>query len=167
MAVLSVSRCLAVFLAAVSFALASTNPETENLELKLHQIRPVQKIIPIDFGKLGDLLRANPKKGEEEGDPANSNDPEGPIWCPRGANGANGCVSFGPRKPLARESYVQLSAIAGIPCNKDAPLCPIGQCADGCLCREEIYTRLRIVLLNDAFGELSKREEEAKAKDEL
>jgi len=156
------SRCLPLLVAALPFALASSNVETDKIE----NIRPGQKVLHMDFGKLRGSLRARPSKSRPEDDPSDAGPWDVPI-CPSGHPCIQNCLCDHLRRPAPLDSYHQLCGVVGCSAEKGAPLCPVGKCDGGCICREEIWTKLNVLLINDALVELQERDAETSKKDEL
>jgi hypothetical protein len=121
----------------------------------------------VDFEKLRETLRARPLKGNPGDHPADIHPHDIPV-CPPAFPCAEGCVHDGAcfRQPIPHDSYSQLCCLVGCSANKDAPLCPVGRCGGGCLCREEIWTKLNVLLINDALGELAEKAGETRGKAE-
>jgi hypothetical protein len=142
----------------VSFPRTSDLPVADKL--------PRQEVIFIDFEKLGEAIRARPPPGDGpvDGDPVAF-----PVVCPPPHICAENCVKDPScfRRPVPRESYDRLCGVVGCSAKKGAPVCLVGNCDGTCLCREEILTKLNVLLINDALGELNEGVEETNEKDEL
>ena len=121
----------------------------------------------MDFGKLRDALRARPSLPPKNPD---ATDPNGDLpACPREEPCGSYCIHLFNclRRHVSHESYAKLCSVVGCSAKTDAPLCPVGKCDGECLCREEVYTKLNALLINDALAELDEKTEETGAKDEL
>ena len=127
-----------------------------------------QRVMHVNFARLRENLRARPLKEKPGDHPADMNPDDTPV-CPSTFPCADGCIHDGPcfRRPVSRDSYSQLCGIVGCSARMDAPLCPVGQCGGGCICREEIWSKLNVLLINDALGELAEQSGETRGKAEL
>lgn len=121
----------------------------------------------VDFERVRETFRAMPSKGKVGDIPDGMTGHDVPV-CPPGRC-ADNCIHDEAcfKRPMHRDSYSQLCGIVGCSARKGSPVCPVGQCDGGCICREELWSKLNILLINDALGELSSKAGETRGKDEL